>query len=291
MGTRGRVVDAAVPGQLVRLLPVLPPALPVALAGQAAVPGAGPAGQPEREGEVDERRHRVGTLRVLLRTPAGDDDRALGPSQGVDRRVQVLGRYPAQPLDSGRPPGGGDLRDLVPTRGTGGDVGPVDVPFGDRDVQQSERDRQVGTGRGLQVQRGPACGLGTPWIDDDQRPVLRLLGEVPAQRRHGLRHVRADQQQGVRPAQVGQRERQPPVDPERADPGRRRRRHAEAPVVVDVTGTEDGPRELAQRVRLLVGQPTAPEDGDRVAAVRRLQLADPARHEVQRDRPGDRLAV
>ena len=50
----GRVVDAAVAGQLVGLLPVLAAALAVALAGEAAVAAAGAPGQAERERQVDE---------------------------------------------------------------------------------------------------------------------------------------------------------------------------------------------------------------------------------------------
>src|SRR5205823_8071281 len=56
------VVDAPVPGELVGLLAVLAPALAVALAGKAAVPGARTAGQAQREGEVDERGDRVGAV-------------------------------------------------------------------------------------------------------------------------------------------------------------------------------------------------------------------------------------
>ena len=71
-----RVVDLPVAGQLVGLLPVLAAALAVALAGEAAVPGAGAAGQAEGEGQVDERGDRVDALGVLLGAARGEDDRA-----------------------------------------------------------------------------------------------------------------------------------------------------------------------------------------------------------------------
>ena len=45
----------------------------------------------------------------------------------------------------------------------------------------------------------------------------------------------------------------------RAPAGRRRRRHAPAAVVVDLRGAEPEAGEFAQHVRLLVGQPAAPE--------------------------------
>ena len=62
--------------------------------------------------------------------------------------------------------------------------------------------------------------------------------------------------------EIRQRERQPAVDAERPRPGRRRRGHAEPAVVVDVRGAQRDPGELAQRVRLLVGQAAAAEDRD-----------------------------
>ena len=66
---------------------------------------------------------------------------------------------------------------------------------------------------------------------------------------------------------VGERERQPPVDAERPVARRRRRRHAPAAVVVDLRGAQRDPGELAELVGLLVGQPAAAEDRDRVRAV------------------------
>ena len=87
-----RVVDPPVAGELVGLLPVLPPALAVALPGEAAVAGAGAAGQAEGEGQVDEGGDRVDALGVLLGAARGEDDRAC-------RRCRAPGRWPP-----GRPP-------------------------------------------------------------------------------------------------------------------------------------------------------------------------------------------
>ena len=88
--------------------------------------------------------------------------------------------------------------------------------------------------------------------------------EVPRGRRHRLGEVGADEHQHVGLLDVGQRERQPAVDAERLVAGRRRRRHAPAAVVVDLAGAERDPGELAELVGLLVGQPAAAEDRDRV---------------------------
>ena len=84
---RGRVVDLAVAGQLVGLLAVLAAALAVALTGDRAEAGAGVAGQPEREGEGDEGRHRVGAARVLLGAAGRQDvGAALGVAGASQRR-------------------------------------------------------------------------------------------------------------------------------------------------------------------------------------------------------------
>ena len=133
---------------------------------------------------------------------------------------------------------------------------------------------------------------GDPGVDDDQpAAAAALLGEPAHQRRHGLRRVRADQQQGVGPAQVGERERQPAVDAEGAHPGGRRRGHAEPSVVVDVPGAQPDPGELSQRVRLLVGQAAATEDGDRVPAGVLLDRADAGDDPVERGVPARRAQL
>ena len=71
----------------------------------------------------------------------------------------------------------------------------------------------------------------------------------------------------LRVVEVGDRERQPAVDAERAVAGRRGGRHAEPAVVVDARGAERQPGELAELVRLLVGEAAAAEDADRIRPV------------------------
>ena len=124
-------------------------------------------------------------------------------------------------------------------------------------------------GSGCRCRSAWPGGRGEPGVDDDQRAAaLPLLGRGSAASGGMVSAGLApDQQQGVGRAEVGQRERQPPVDAEGPDAGGRRRGHAEPAVVVDVAGAQRDPGELAQRVRLLVGQPAAAEDADRVPAV------------------------
>ena len=122
-----------------------------------------------------------------------------------------------------------------------------------------------------------------PRIDDDQLAAVALLRlEVPHDRRHRLGDVAADEQDDVRVRDVGERKRQPAIDAERLDGGGRRRRHAEAAVVVDVRRAERDARELAEPVRLLVGQRAAAEHADRVAPC--CRCTSPKRVAIARER-------
>ena len=99
VGAGGRVLQRAVAGQLVGLLPVLAAALPVALAGDRAPAAAGPAGQPERERQVDPRLGGVGAAAVLLGAAGGEDDRLLRAGQGEDGAPLVGDGHAGEPLD------------------------------------------------------------------------------------------------------------------------------------------------------------------------------------------------
>ena len=165
----------------------------------------------------------------------------------------------------------------------------VDQVLAHHHVQQSIRQGRVGTGPELQVARGPHRGWRPAWIDDDQLSAVRLLRlEVPHDRRHRLGDVAADEQDGVGVRDVRERKRQTAIEPERHRRRGGRRRHAEAAVVVDVGGPECHPRELAEPVRLLVGQRSAAEHADGVGAVTPLHVADPIGDALQRGFPRHR---
>ena len=104
----------------------------------------------------------------------------------------------------------------------------------------------------------------TPRVDDDEprRPRSRIAVEVADERRHGLGHVAADEQDRVGAGEVGDREGQAAVHAEGAVGGRGGRGHAEPAVVVDLAGPQRHPGELAELVGLLVGEPAAAEHGD-----------------------------
>jgi hypothetical protein len=112
---------------------------------------------------------------------------------------------------------------------------------------------------------------------------------VPYEGRHRLGDVAADQQDRTRGGDVGDRHGQSPVQAERPVLGGGRRGHAEAAVVVDVRGAQRHPGELAELVRLLVGQPAATEDRGGLTPVRALDPADLGGDPVQRGIPGDRF--
>ena len=120
----GRVRQRAVAGQLVGLLPVLAAALPVALAGDGAPAAARPAGQPERERQVDPRLGGVGAAAVLLGAARGEDDRLLRAGEGEDGAPLVGDRHAGEPLDPVGPVGGDAGPDVVEAGGAGGDVRP-----------------------------------------------------------------------------------------------------------------------------------------------------------------------
>ena len=96
-------------------------------------------------------------------------------------------------------------------------------PLGDDQMQQAEREREIGAGPGREMQVGLLGGAGAARIDDDQRAaVLPQFGQIAQRGRHGLREVRADEDHAARPRDVLQREGQPAVEAER--PAVRRRR-------------------------------------------------------------------
>jgi hypothetical protein len=153
-------------------------------------------------------------------------------------------------------------------------------------VREPEQQRQVGARRGLEVQAAAVVGeprrRGSARVDHDEPARSLRAREVADERRHRLGDVGAEQQDRLGVVEVREGERQPAVDAERAVARRRGRRHAVAAVVVDTARAERQSGELAEQVRLLVGEPATPEDADRVGAVLRADAAEPVGDEVER---------
>ena len=178
------VLDAAVAGQLVGLLSVLPAALSVALSGQAAVAGGGPAGEAQREREVDRGGHGVGAVDVLLDAASGQHHRAgtsavrrgVGEDAGCFAEV-TLGHAGGRG-DARRPPRGDRAAYVVPARRTTGQVVLVGPSLG------HQNDGEFPTGAGDPCQGGPGGAARSPRAS--ARPSPRREGpRPPALRRCG----------------------------------------------------------------------------------------------------------
>ena len=194
-----RVVDHPVARELVGLLPVLTPALPVALAGQAAVSPVRRPALPERERQVDPREHRVRALGVLLGAA-----RRSAPSPCPRRRAaaasattSVAGTPVTRSTRSGHQ-AATERRTSSKPGGARGDVLLVDVAVRRpaRAARPSASARSV-PGTRLDVHVGPrprsACGAGR------SRPPCR---RVRAARRGAARRAAWSRRGSTRPARA-----------------------------------------------------------------------------------------
>ena len=167
--------------------------------------------------------------------------------------------------------------------------------LGEHDVRDAEQEREVGAGDGLDMDAGTFVGeprgRAAARVDDDESAAGAGALQVRQERRHRVADVGAEQQHGVGGVEIRERERQPAVDAERAIRGGRGRRHAEAPVVVDAGGAQRDARELAELVRLLVREPAAAEDPDRIRAALRAQAQQLGRQVVECGIPPDRVQL
>ncbi len=266
---RGRVGQLAVARQLVGLLAVFAAALPVALAGQAPVAGVRAAGAAGRQAQVDPGTDRVRALGLLLGAAGREHHGAVRRAEVTYGGAELGDRYAGDALDQFRPVRHRRGPRRRPAAGARRDELLVRTALRHHQVQQTEREGQVGAGARCQVQVGLLGRTGTARVDDDQpAAVLLQLRQVAQRGRHGFGQVGADQDDAAGAGDVGQREGQPAVQTEGPLVRGGGRGHAEPAVVVDLRRAEHHPRELAQRVRLLVGQPAPAEDAHRVLAVR-----------------------
>ncbi len=225
---------------------------------------------------------------MLLGTARRQHHHLVRAAEQPGQRDHLGRRHAGHPLDPLRPPGGDRPAYLVEAGGARGDVLLVDVAARDQHVQHAQGEREVGAGHGLHEHVGPVRGRRPPRVDHDDLAAARAQRvEVARGGRHGLGEVRPDQHEHVGLLDVGERERQPAVDAEGAVAGGRGRRHAPAAVVVDLAGPERDPGELAELVGLLVGQPAAAEDGDRVRPALVADRGQPRRDQVERLVPVD----
>ena len=171
MVARGRIVDAAIAGQLVGFLPVLAPALPVSLSRQRAVAAERPPDLPERKREVDEREHVVDAMRLLLGAARGEDHR--GPrvaehARGLDELASAERPSASRRARASTPP-----RAVSPRRilRCARDVVGVDQAVANEQMQEPVGQRRVGTRAQTQMQLRPLAR--SPIAADRRRSARR----------------------------------------------------------------------------------------------------------------------
>ena len=295
------IVDPAVAGQLVAFLPVLATALSVALAGEGAVAGVSGADEAEHEAEVDRGGGRVGAVGVLFHAAPGENvGAAAGRRSPCGAGGEAASQLPQLPdrnaglfLHPSWPPLTDATTHSVEPGSAFGEVVEIDEILGDDDVGEAEQKHEVAARGGLHVQShatiGEPRGGGVPGVDDHEAAGGSGSLQVPDERRHGLRHVGSENQNGVGRVELLDRERQPPVEAEGPVAGRRGARHAESAVVVDAAGAKRHPGEFSELVGLLVGEAASAEDADRVGPELGTGLAQLGRDQVECVTPGGRL--
>ncbi len=143
MTSRRRVVDVPVAGKLIGLLSMLPPALPVALAGERAESACGAAAHAERERDVDVGEGIRHSLRMLFRAAGGEHHRGRRSSETMgdvdEARFRDAGDLfdPFGPIGRRSPPG------VVEAFGARRDVPFVDQPIANQHVEQAVGQRRI----------------------------------------------------------------------------------------------------------------------------------------------------
>src|SRR3954454_11086328 len=257
-------------------------ALHVVLAAQRVQSRAGPADVAGDRAHRDQAARVVGARRVLgdPHAPVDDTRVRLAPQAGDEPdRVGVdsgdlLGALRRVLLD--------DLRDLAVVGRARGDEVAVDQAEADDLVHDAVVEGDVGAGLDLAVDVGVVGDPLAARVDDDQlRPAAPGLLEERRRDRVVGRRVRAreDRDVGVEDVAVGRRDR---AGADALEQRRDARGVAQARAVVDVVRPEAGADELLEKVGLLVGALRRAEAGDRRRAVRRVDLLQAARGELER---------
>ncbi len=292
LGAMPGIVDLAIAGKLVGLLAVLAAALPVALPGQAAIAAARLAGLAQRQRQIDEGEHIVDAMALLLGAAPGEHHGGGRLPQDVGGLFDLARRHAGDPLDAIGPIGRDDAADRVETGGA-----------------RRDEARRRSAGALIATCSSPlASAASVPGVScrcseasfavADRRGSTTM--SLPPRRRCSSKYcisggmvsagIAADQKHRRGPRNVLQRERQAAIDPERTQPRRGGRRHAEAAVVVDVGGPQRDAGEFAQHVGLLVGEAAAAEHADRVGTRCRLDRTQVGGDAVERLVPAHRRA-
>jgi hypothetical protein len=267
---------------------VLAPALAVALAGEGAVAGPRPPELAGGQRHVDDRQDVVDALDVLLQAAPVGDPAAPGAAPQVGDPLDLARVHPADVPDALGGVGGHGVAHRLPADRVLCDEALVGEPVAHDDVQHAVVEGRVGARPHPHVLVGGAGHGRLARVDHDQlgAPVPGAP-EVLHEDREALGDVGPRGHDDLGFQQVGPRV-AGPVDAEGLLVGRRRRHHAQAPVVVEVAGAQGHAGELAHQVGLLGGHAGPAEDPEGVAPVGVLDAPHLAGDAVQGGLPGHR---
>lgn len=226
------------------------------------------------------------TLSTDLGTPSRKQHRGRRAAESLSGCIQAADRNSRDPLHSLRPVRCNDPSHRLEPAGAAVDEIAIDQSPGSDDMQQTVGQRRIGAWRQLEMEIGEPRGRRRPRVghyEPSSAPLL--LVEVLQDRRHRFGEICADQQDRPGACDVFDRKRQPTIDSERPLSCRRARRHAETAIVVDIAGAQRHPREFAEQVSLLVGEPAAAQYSNRVPAVAILRAGEFRRYSIERFLP------
>jgi hypothetical protein len=126
VATRGWVIDAATARQLVGFLPMFAAALPVSLSRNRPVAAERPPDFPQRQCNIDEGKHVVDAVRLLLGATRCKHHRGASVPQHTRALDNLRLRNSSERLDALRPIRSGNMAYLVETLGSTRDVRGID---------------------------------------------------------------------------------------------------------------------------------------------------------------------
>ncbi len=203
-----RIVDFAIAGQLIRLLPMFASPLAIALPCQAAIATTRAPRQPQSQGQINISQDIIHALTLLFRTAPAQYHRRTRHTKNMSSLDKLLFRDASDTLYSLRPVGGRDGFCLLEAAGALADIVKIDELVSDENMEQAVRQGDVCSRHKTQVQRGVLCSRRGTRINRHQASAAStLLLEILHDRRHRLRDVTADQQNSFSKGNVFQRKR------------------------------------------------------------------------------------
>ena len=194
-----RIIQLAITRKLIGFLPVLPPALTVALTGEAAIAAERPPRQSQRQAKVDECPDIIGSASLLFGAARGHHHRAVRFAKQACRLYQLPLGHAGNPLDPVWPVRRHNSPHPFEIHSPGFDIVAIDQSALDRDMQQPVRQRRIRSRRQLQMQIRRLRRCRSPRVRHDQLTACGPLRiKILHDGGHGLGWVRPRQQHGFR---------------------------------------------------------------------------------------------